>query len=639
MTNRGSWIILRKGLAVGLCYTSSISFAVAQETAIEPVRPSAPFILRPYEAAQIPPIRLTNSGRLRDLVRAGRLYLTVQDTIALVLENNIDIEVARYNPILSEWRLERAEAGGALPGVPSGASQANSVASGQGVAGSQAAAGVSAGATSTAGAGAGNATVSQVGPVTQTLDPSFQESTVFSHKTAPQANIVQSVIPVLISNTRVYNGTFTEGFLTGGSVSVNYNNHYLNENAPTDVLNPSSSSTLSVSFQHNLLRGFGQAVNGRTITVSRINLNTSSLNFKTQVIGTVVQILNVYYNLVAAYEDVKAKTVAVEAARALYEDNKKRVEFGDLAPLEVTRAQSQVANSERDLVMSQTGLQQQEVQLKNLVSRTGSADPVLAQVQIVPVDRIVVPDKDDLPTLKELVQKALADRSDLAAERAGVTTAEVSALGTRNGVLPSLQVFGTESHAGLAGSPRTVISQGRVETADPYFVGGVGKAVGQIFRRNFPTERIGAFFQAPIGNNQAQADSGIDQLQLRQTQLTTQRDLNQVEVDVANDVISLRQARARYDAAAKNRVLQQELLDAEQKKYSLGASTPYNVIQQQRDLVAAQSTELSALVAYSTARVALDQALGATLETNHVTIAEARAGRVARTSSPPAPLP
>jgi outer membrane protein len=629
---------LRKGIAIGLCYTCSISFSVAQE-AIEPVRPRAPIILRPYEAPEIPPIRPANSGRLRDLVRAGRLYLTVQDAIALTLENNIDIEVARYNPILAEWRLERSEAGGALPGVPSGASQANSIASGQGVAGSQAAAGVNISGTSTGSAGVGNATITQVGPVTQNLDPSLQGSTVFGHKTAPQANVIQSVIPVLISNTRVYNGTLTQGLLTGGSVSANYNDHYLRENAPTDFLNPSSSATLSVSFQHNLLRGFGRAVNGRTITVSRINFNTSDLNFKTQVIGTVVQALNLYYNLVAGNEDVKAKTVAVEAARALYEDNKKRVEFGELAPLEVTRAESQVANSERDMVISQTGLQQQEVQLKNLISRTGTADPVLAQVQIVPVDRIVVPDKDDLPPLKELVQKALADRSDLAAEKAGVTTAEVSALGTRNGVLPSLQVFGTESHAGLAGSPRTVISQGGAQTADRYFVGSIGDALGQIFRRNFPTERIGAFFQAPLGNNQAQGDYGIDQLQLRQTQLTTQRDLNQVEVDVANDVISLKQARARYDAAARNRVLQQELLDAEQKKYSLGASTPYNVIQQQRDLVAAQSTELSALVAYSMARVALDQALGATLETNHVTIAEARAGKVARTSSAPAPLP
>ncbi len=168
----------------------------------------------------------------------------------------------------------------------------------------------------------------------------------------------------------------------------------------------------------------------------------------------------------------------------------------------------------------------------------------------------------------------------------------------------------------------------------PYFVGGVGTALAQIFRRNFPSERIGAFMVAPIGNNQAQADYGIDQLQLRQTQLTTQKDLNQVGVEVANNVVALRQARSRYDAAVKNRILEQELHDAEQKKYSLGASTPYNVIQQQRDLVAAQAAEISALVAYSTARVALDQTLGATLDVNHVSIGEARAGKVARTSAP-----
>jgi hypothetical protein len=217
---------LRKAIAVGLCYTCSISFALAQEASIEPVRPSAPTVLRPYLAPEVPLIRLANSGRLRDLVRAGKLYLTVQDAIALTLENNLDIEVARYNPILSEWRLERAKAGGALPGVPSSATQASSVASGQGVAGSQAAAGVSA-AGGNPNVVSGNATISQVGPVTQNLDPSIQESTIFGHRTAPQPNIVQSITPVLISSTHVYNATLQEGFLTGGSVSVNYTNHYL----------------------------------------------------------------------------------------------------------------------------------------------------------------------------------------------------------------------------------------------------------------------------------------------------------------------------------------------------------------------------------------------------------------------------
>jgi Outer membrane protein len=459
---------LRKAVAAALCYTCSISLTLAQET-IDPVRPQTRFFFRPYRAPAVPNVRLANSARLRSLVRAGKLYLTVQDAITLALENNLDIEIARYNPILSQWRLERALAGGALPGVPSSASQANSVASGQGVAGSQVAAGVSTGTGQGGAAGAGNATVSQIGPVTQTLDPSIQESTIFGHRTTPQPNLVQSITPVLISDTRVYNATLQQGLLSGGSLSVNFSNHYLNENSPTDVLNPSSAPALSISVQHNLLRGFGWAVNGRTITVSRMNLKTSELNFKTQVIAVVSQVVNLYYGLVAAGEDVKAKRSALEAAQAFRENNQQQVKIGELAPLEVTRAESLVANSERDLVISQTSLQQQELQLKNLLSRTGVADPVLAVVDIVPVDPIVVPEKDDLPPLPDLVRKAVANRADLAAEQAGITASEVSAAGTANGILPSLVIFAAESQVGLAGTPRRL-------GADPYFIGGVGDA-------------------------------------------------------------------------------------------------------------------------------------------------------------------
>jgi outer membrane protein len=608
---------LSRTLAVPLC----CSLAFAQPQTIDPLRPTSGIYVRPYQAPEVPPIRLANSARLRDLVRAGKLYLSLKDAITLALENNIDIEIARYSSVLSGWRLERAQAGGALPGVPNNAAQANSVASGQGVAGSQAAAGVSAGAGTAASTSAANATISQVGPVTQTLDPSIQESTIFGHRSTPQPNLVQSITPVLVAETRVYNATFQEGFLSGGSVSINFSNHYLKENSPTDVLNPSSAPVLSISVQHNLLRGLGLAVNGRTIEVSKINLKTSDLSFKTQVMSTVSQVVNMYHGLVAANEDVKAKQSALEAARTFLENNQQRVRIGELAPLEVIRAQSLVANTERDLVVSQTSLQQQEVQLKSQLSRTGVRDPVLASVQIVPLEPIVVPDNDDLPPLADLVHRAVTSRSDLAAEQAGVTASGISALGTKNGILPSLQVFAAESQAGLAGTPRRAgPPSARLQSADPYFVGGVGTALGEIFRRNFPTERVGVFFQTPLGNNQAQADYGIDQLQLRQTQLSMQRDLNQVAVDAANGVVALRQARVRYEAAARNRILIQELRDAEQKKYALGASTPYDVIQQQRDLVNAQSAEIAARAAYSNARVALDQTLGATLEANHVSL-------------------
>ena len=255
------------------------------------------------------------------------------------------------------------------------------------------------------------------------------------------------------------------------------------------------------------------------------------------------------------------------------------------------------------------------------------------------MDRITIPDRDDLPALPELIQKAIANRSDLAAEKANLSTAEISLLGTQNGVRPTLQVFGAESQRGLAGTPRTVVSGGVVTVPDPYFDGGLGTALGQVFRRNFPTERIGTFFVGQIRNRQAQADNGIDLLQLRQTQLTNQKDINQVGVDVLNSVIALQQARVRYNTAAQNRLLAQQLLDAEQKKFALGSSTPYNVIQQQRDLAAAESAVIAALTAYGSARVTLDRTLGTTFETNHIAIAEARDGRVARISAQPAVLP
>ena len=154
----------------------------AQQLPIAPVAPSAPALVRPYFAPEIPPVRLANSGRLSELVRGGNLYLTVQDAIALALENNIDIEVARYNPLIAAWNVTRNQAGGSLPGVPSNASQAGAVASGQGVTGSQAAAGVAAipGTSSNRG-GNTNATIQQIGPITPTLDPIIQEGSTLSH--------------------------------------------------------------------------------------------------------------------------------------------------------------------------------------------------------------------------------------------------------------------------------------------------------------------------------------------------------------------------------------------------------------------------------------------------------------------------
>jgi len=416
-------------------------------------------------------------------------------------------------------------------------------------------------------------------------------------------------------------------------------------------------------FQHNLLRGFGVAVNSRTITVAKANLNLSDTTFKAEVISIVANVLSLYYGVVADYEDLKAKQSAATVAQQFFENNQKQVQVGTMAPLDVTTAEAQLASSQQDLVISQTTLAQDQVQLKNVLSRTGTADPLLANVEIVPLDPIVVPEQDNLPAMKDLLATAMANRTDVATLRVNLSNAEINALGTQNSVRPQLAATATASTQGLSGSPQQVpllrgtgqigtgssprpgvvpcstSPTGFCQVPDPYFVGDIGTALGQMVRRNFPSQRAGAFFSANLLNRSAQADNNIDQLSLRQSELQNKRSLNQIAVDVSNQVIGLQQARVRYQAAVRNRILSQQLLDAEQKKFALGVSTTFAVVQQQRDLATAHSSEVASLVAYSNARIALDQTVGLTLEQNHISVREALDGKIQRQSTLPATLP
>jgi outer membrane protein TolC len=607
--------------------------AWAQQSSIAPVPPQAPAILRPYLAPAVPPVRLANSPRLRELVRAGTLYLTVQDAIALALENNVDIEVARYNPLISAWNVTRSEAGGALPGVPSNASQVGAVAAGQGVAGSQQAAGVTAPGTGSSHVQSTNASISQIGPITPTLDPAIQGTSTFSHTTSLYPDKLASGTATLVDATRGYTATIQEGFLTGGTASLTYTDHYLNENSPTDDLNPTSAPSLSIAVQQYLLNSAGIAVNARFINVAKMNQDASALAFQTQVTNIVSQVLNAYYSLEADYEDVKAKRNAAETATTFLGNVKEQVRIGSLAPSETINAESLAITAQQALVDSETTLKQQEIQLKNLLSRNGTADPVLAGARILPVDPIRIPDHDDLPPLEDLVNQALANRTDLASERENEAAAAVGNLGTKNGVLPFALVGASESQVGLAGTGKTVTFQGKTETPLPYSVGGIGTALGQVLRRDFPSESAYVGYEMAFRNRQAQADYAVDQLTFRQTQLTTRKDLNQVQVDVQNYMIALRQARARYEAAVRNRTLQEQLYSSERRRFELGASIPYNVTQQQRDLMTAHSSEMAALAAYITARIALDRTTGAILPANHVSLTEACQGKIPREST------
>ena len=597
------------------------------QAAPEVERPHGPLLVRSYRAASASPVNLTNSNQLHSLIRAGQLYLTVQDAIALAIENNIDLEVDRYGPLGAEWNLERAQGGGPLRGVTSGNALVNQVTSGQGVLGSEVAAGL---ASSNSGGGGPStgATVTQIGPVTQNLDPVFQNGTSFSHTTYPYPNTVVSFTPTLVSSQHVIDSFVQQGLLSGGYVQVTANESYLKQNAISDYLNPSVEPVAQIYLRHNLLQGFGTAVNGRFIRVAQKNIQASQETFRSQLLNLVANVLNLYWDLVTDDDDLAVRQRAVDQAQKFYDDTRQQIQLGVVPRFEASRAQSNVTNSRQLLAIAQTTAQQQEILLKNAISRNGLQDELLDSAHIVPLDRVEVPEKDNLPPLRDLVSTALANRPDVALDKINDEISEVSALGTANGVLPSLQAFAAVSATGLSGTNAPFDGV----AALPYYRGGLGNALEQVFRDNFPSRHIGALFAGTVHNHVAQGDYGIDQLQLRQGDLIERRNMNQIVVDISNEMVALRQARARYSQAADSRNLQQELLEKTQQSFSFGAATISDVEAAQTALVAAQETEVTARSAYNHARISLDQVLGRTLDVNHISVD--RALNNARASKP-----
>jgi outer membrane protein TolC len=345
-------------------------------------------------------------------------------------------------------------------------------------------------------------------------------------------------------------------------------------------------------------------------------------------------VLNLYWDLVAFNEDVRARQREVETAQRLYEDNKKQVEIGSLAEIEVTRAEAQLYTAKQDLLIAQTNVLQQETVLKNALSRSGVTTADLADVHIIPLDKMTVPEKDEAVAGDKLVEAALTNRVEIAQGRINIDSNKLNLVGIRNSLKPTLQAFAELTNNGLTGD---ITPYGMTQPGVAYLGGGYGNLLAEIVRRNYPNYSAGFSLNIPLRNRAAQSVYATSLLEIRQNELNLQKSVNQVRVDVQNAVIGLQQARARYEASVKARVLQQQTLDADQKKYGLGASTAYQVVQDQRDLASAESAEVQAMANYTHARIAFDQAVGTTLDVNHISLAEALSGHVqAPASSLPA---
>lgn len=579
-----------------------------------------------YQFREEAPASFANSGRLDSLLRGGNVYLSLQDAIALALENNLDIELQRYGPRLAATDMLRARTGSTIRGV------------------------------STAVSGAGPGAASAVTAVNTgtgvgiiNLEPVVLFNFNRLHNTTPQTSSFVTGTNSLINENTTANFALQKGFLTGTNVALGWNNTFTNSNSGRSDFNPAKSSNFNLSVTQKLLAGFGRAVNNRNIRIANNNLKVSDLVFRHQVTATVGTVINLYWDLVSFNQNVRVQRQAVALAQKLYEDNRKQVEIGTLAPIEVVRAEAQVASSQQALTIAETQLLQQETVLKNALSRTGVASPLLSEAHIIPTDQIRVPSTEAVEPIQDLIARALDNRPELLESRLQVENSKIGLSATRSALKPTLDLVGSLQNNGLAGQVNSlpvpsltpgVPSQPRNPSAvDPFFLGGYGTALAQMFRRNFPNYAVGFQVNVPLSNRAAEADMVRDQLVVRQQEIRLQQLVNQVRLDVTNALIAVRQARAQHEAATKTRILQEQTLAAEEKKYALGASTIFFVVQAQRDLAQAQGQEVAALSAYSKARVALDQATGRILESYDIQIEEARAGRVSRTpdAAPEAP--
>jgi outer membrane protein len=593
-----------------------------------------PTLLKPYQTIAIEPPELTNSPRLDQLIHDGKLQLSLQDAVELALENNLDIAVQRYYPWITDAGILKTKAGSvgySTPGADFISSTANL----------------------------------SLFP----YDPLITSGVSLDDRATPINNPFISGtgtanLTALKSHATTFTNQYSQGFETGTTFTASWNNTRSSSTSAANFFNPVVQSTLSVGFSQSLLNGFGLTVNTRNIRIAKNNRQIADWAFALQAITTITNTITAYWELVYARENVKVEEQAVTVSEKLYNDNKKQLGVGTMAPLDVTRAESELATDRQNLIVAQTVKLQDEQILLNAISKDPLA-PNLVHVEIITTDLPKQPELIEAASFEDSIKEAFSKRPDLQEQALNLRNAGIDVQATRKALLPTATLSAQYNSLGLAGnSPirgvANVVSSGIPivdANGNPISVNGVPifepttvtprtgtkqdgftTAQSQVFQSKFPEFLAQLTLSLPLRNRSAQADSARSLLTQRQLETQLQQLKNAALLDMRNTYIALTQDRAQVEAASKARELQQQTFDAEQKKYRLGASTVYNVILTQRDFITAQGTELRALANLEEAKANYERALGRTLDVNHVTIADAKAGEVERETLIPGTL-
>ncbi len=576
-----------------------------------------PDFWKPYIQKPIAMPVLENSSRLGSLIHDGKLELSVADAVALTLENNLDIVVARYTVPFSQIDIMRTKSGQAARGFTGALSpgELNSGAIGAGVTNAG-----GAGGTGNAGGITGGGGAVSVGAA-GAFDPSVSFGFSYDHVTSPLNSLVVSGIPTTVSEATSLSFSYAQAFTNGASYSVSFSGLRQGTTQQNTLFNPDVTSRLSIGFNQPLLNSRGYLPNMRFMFVARTNLGTAMEVFRQQVITSVATMENSYWDLAAFQLNVQVAQNSLTVSKALLEENRKQEEIGTMSQLDVVTAESQVAAANRDLILAQTALEQQVTTVKQLISKKD--DAALDAATIVVTDQMPLPRESDLPDMRSALDTAHANRPEVKEAVNNLQNQDVAIQYTRNNQLPTFSVFGLAAGAGLNGN--TALANG-----------GAAGSLAQTFSAAYPEGAFGATFSAVIRNRSAQADSARAQLERNQLQVGLQNTRNQISMQVQQARISLIQGKSQVEAAQEAVRLAQLTLDGERKKLEVGISTSYNVVLRERDLVTAQYAEVEALDAYAKALVALDQATGATLDRNGIQLNDALGGTV--TEKPVSPF-
>lgn len=619
-------------------------------------RSAFPRVLQPYTPEELAQPNLGNSPRIDSLMKDGRIYLSIDDAVALGLENNLDLDIARYNLNIAEADLLRAKAGASILGVNTGIVQNTP---GGGVGGLGGTVGSGTGGTTVAAGGAGTGTnglVSStlgVGSPITSFDPQLT-GTFQLDKNDTVSSSVFSPAPggILAQNTYTSNFAYTQGLQWGTTLTAGFNNTHLTTNNTSSLLTPQLSSNFQFRVTQNLLQGFGLLPNTRFIRIAKNNREISDVAFRLQIITTVDQIENMYWDLVYAYENVRVQQESLAYAQRALDDTKHQAQVGTVPPIQVVSAQSIVATDQQNLIVAQNNLQLQQLLVKNALSRS-IEDPVLAEADVIPTSAMQVPQEEPVIPIQDMINEALAHRAELVESRIDLNSRDINNKAVRNSMLPTLAAYAYYGGSGLGGdlNAQCKSNTGNPCSSPPVFGGAnsmsYGGTLNQFVNSTAPDKGIGLSLTIPIRNRVAQSNQVRAELEYRQAEVRQRQLENQVRIEVRNAQFDVKQNRVAVQAAQSAVDLARQTLGADQEKLKVGLTTQVTILQDAATLTTGESNLVSAKAAYEKSRVELDRATGLLLDHAGIDVADATRGVVTHLPNVPyvgprpdaAPLP